>query len=75
MKFLQQPATRRIRIIDGLSIGTRERVVLLGVDDQKVLVGISPGGMRPLHVFASDATENFNELLEKCKPHGEQQAA
>ena len=44
----------QIEIIGGLSLGSRERVVLLQVLDEQVLVGISQDGMRALHVLRSD---------------------
>jgi len=40
-----------IEIISGVSLGGREKVVLLRVGDDEVLVGMSPSGMRPLHVM------------------------
>ena len=40
-----------IEIISGVSLGGREKVVLLRVGDDEVLVGMSPSGMRPLHVI------------------------
>jgi len=40
-----------IEIISGVSLGGREKVVLLRVGGDEVLVGMSPSGMRPLHVI------------------------
>lgn len=40
-----------IEIISGVSLGGREKVVLLRVGEDEVLVGMSPSGMRPLHVM------------------------
>ncbi|MBM4221506.1 MAG: flagellar biosynthetic protein FliO, partial [Gammaproteobacteria bacterium] len=37
-----------IEILTGLSLGNRERVVLLKVGNDQVLVGISPSGLRTL---------------------------
>ena len=39
-----------IEIVSGISLGSKERVVLLRVGDEQVLVGVSPAGMRSLHV-------------------------
>ena len=49
-------ADGQIEIIGGLSLGTKERVVLLQVLDEQVLVGISGDGMRALHVLKGDQT-------------------
>lgn len=40
-----------IEIVSGVSLGAKERVVLLRVGDEQVLVGVSPAGMRRLHVI------------------------
>ena len=42
-----------IEVVSGLSLGARERVVLLRVGGDQVLVGVSPSGMRTLHVLNS----------------------
>jgi flagellar protein FliO/FliZ len=42
-----------IEIESGISLGTREKVVLLRVGQEQVLVGVSPAGMRTLHVLRS----------------------
>ena len=44
-------AQGRMKIIGGLSVGTRERVVLLEVGDQQLLVGVAPGRIQTLHVL------------------------
>jgi flagellar protein FliO/FliZ len=39
----------------GLQVGARERVLLIEAHGRRVLVGVAPGSVRPLHVF--DVTE------------------
>lgn len=41
-------SNQAIRTIAAASVGTRERVVLLEVSDQWVLIGVAPGQVRPL---------------------------
>ena len=41
----------QIEVISGLSLGARERVVLIRVGTDQVLVGVSSSGMRALHVL------------------------
>ena len=55
-----------IEVISGLSLGTRERVVLLRVGEDQVLVGVSPSGMRTLHVLSRTQAEPQTQ-----KPTGE----
>lgn len=40
-----------LRILGGLSMGTRERVVLIQVGDQQLLLGVAPGRVQTLHVL------------------------
>lgn len=56
--------TGLIEIVSGISLGGREKVVLLRVRGEQILVGISPAGMRPLHVL--DSTDKpFSDYMEK----------
>lgn len=54
-----------IEISSGLSLGAREKVVLLRVGDEQVLVGVTPAGMRTLHVLRSDGKPHFPTLMER----------
>ncbi len=56
-----------IEIVSGVSLGAREKAVLLRVGDEQVLVGISPTGMRTLHVFREQksATPTFSQVMEQ----------
>ena len=40
-----------LKVIGGMSMGSRERVVLLQVGDEQLLVGVSPGRIQTLHVL------------------------
>jgi flagellar protein FliO/FliZ len=40
-----------LKILGGLSMGTRERVVLLQVGETQLLVGVAPGSIKTLHVL------------------------
>ena len=48
-----------IKIIAGLSIGTRDRIVLLQVGEEQILVGLTPGRIEKLHTLSQplDAPE------------------
>lgn len=48
---LQSAASGSLRIIGGLSLGPRERVVLLQAGDTQLLVGVAPGRVQMLHVL------------------------
>jgi flagellar protein FliO/FliZ len=44
-----------IEIVSQVSLGTRERAVLLKVEGERVLVGVAAGSVRALHVLGSRA--------------------
>ena len=43
--------SRHLKIVAGLALGTRERIVLLQVGETQLLVGVSPGRIQTLHVL------------------------
>jgi len=75
MKHFNPLADGSLRVIGGLSMGSRERVALLQVGDQQLLIGISPGRINTLHVLdtpiemANKSTEHpaGNNFLDKFK--------
>lgn len=48
----QQSSHGLIRIVAGLSIGTRDRIVLLQVGDEQILLGLTPGRIAKLHTLS-----------------------
>lgn len=61
----------KMRMVDGVSIGTRERVLLMQVGDKQVLIGVTPHQINPLHVFdepvisVDQPQQGFASLLQK----------
>lgn len=50
---------RQFRVISALSVGARERIILLQVGDQQLVVGVAPGRVQTLHVLTEPlATED-----------------
>jgi flagellar protein FliO/FliZ len=47
----QADASGALRVIGGLSMGPRERVVLVQVGDRQLLLGVAPGRVSTLHVL------------------------
>ncbi len=43
-----------IKIISRYSLGTKEKLALLNVDDTKILIGMTPSSICTLHVFEND---------------------
>jgi len=54
-----------IQVVSGVSLGNRDKVVLLRVNDEEILVGVGPSGMRSLHVMqARPSTPNFSDVMD-----------
>lgn len=55
LRRLRMPGTASsgggIKVVTALAVGARERIVLLQVGDQQLLVGMGPGHMQTLHVL------------------------
>ena len=41
----------KLKVVGGISLSTRERVVLLQVGDKQLVVGVTPGHIQTLHVL------------------------
>ncbi len=67
--------TRGLRLVGGISLGAKERLVLIQVGEQQLLVGVAPGCIQTLHVLEQPLTgearampgfsEKLSELLEQ----------
>ncbi|MGE0484883.1 MAG: flagellar biosynthetic protein FliO [Gammaproteobacteria bacterium] len=51
LQGLRPQGRGRIRILEGLSLGAREKLLLVEVDERRVLIGICPGRMQALASF------------------------
>ena len=51
MNRLQSSTGSMLKIIGGLSMGSRERIILLQVGSEQLLIGVSPGRINKLHVL------------------------
>ncbi len=69
----------RLAVLASASVGSRERVVLLRAGDEQILLGVAPGSVRTLHVFAEpvvpDAASapqraDFSAILHSVNPLG-----
>ncbi|NNJ92745.1 MAG: flagellar biosynthetic protein FliO [Gammaproteobacteria bacterium] len=59
-----------IHVVGGVSLGSRERAVLLDVEGEQILVGVTPNQITRLHVLksrhvsASDTTDSEDQLIQ-----------
>lgn len=74
----QRPGGRRLRCVEAMAIGTRDRLLLIDADGKRLLIGVGPAGMRTLHVYDGAApvdaeppelagVPNFAQLLARWK--------
>ncbi len=61
----QTAASGALRVVGGLSMGPRERVVLVQVGDQQLLLGVAPGRVSTLHVLDKPLVAAMPPGLEK----------
>ena len=65
-----------MKVLGGLSLGTREKAILIEVENTRLLVGVTPGHIQTLHVLGelqekpsvgkqSDKNISFGETLSK----------
>ncbi len=81
LNITQQSGQGLIRVVAGLSLGTRDRIVLLQVGEEQILVGISPGRIEKLHTLAHPleapdgpaVSASFSERLNRLM--GEREAS
>jgi flagellar protein FliO/FliZ len=74
-----RPGGRKIRVIESMPVGIKEKVMLIEVGGTQLLVGASPsGGLRTLHVLqtpvqddpasaAGPAVRGFRDVLSQWK--------
>ncbi|MFU8789575.1 MAG: flagellar biosynthetic protein FliO [Methylobacter sp.] len=53
----------KMRVVGGLSLGMRERVILLQVGKKQLVLGITPGRIEALHVLEGDDCLHKDEPL------------
>jgi flagellar protein FliO/FliZ len=79
----QSGVSGALRVLGGVSMGTRERVVLLQVGNQQLLLGVAPGRIHTLHVLdepivpeqsvAVGGNSGFSEALSLVMGRGKPQ--
>ncbi|MDH5518780.1 MAG: flagellar biosynthetic protein FliO [Gammaproteobacteria bacterium] len=60
MGGMQLSGSQRIRLLGGLSLGPREKVVLIQVENKRLLLGVAQGQVNTLHQLEGDY-ENIAE--------------
>jgi len=65
-KYGRLPVNQQVnmKILGGLSLGTRERAILVEVEGKRLLLGVSPGHVQTLHVM--DDKQAFSGELQQA---------
>lgn len=67
-----QGGSGTVRLLGGVSLGQRERAVLVQVKDKQLLLGVAPGNVRTLHVFdapaAPEPSQTNNDAADSSRP-------
>jgi flagellar protein FliO/FliZ len=73
-RYVQVPGMGKgqVQVLGGVSLGAREKAVLVSVEGRRLLVGVAPGRVQTLIVLegASDATPVFADQLEAATARG-----
>lgn len=56
-----------LRVVASLTVGSKERVVVVAVNGEQLLLGVSPGGVRTLHTLATPMPETPSARLPDLK--------
>ena len=67
MKFLNRGSDGPIRMLGQLSLGTRERLLLVEVEGQRILLGVVPGRITRLDTTTTAASADFAQHLEAAQ--------
>lgn len=67
-KYGRLPVSNQVemKVLGGLSLGTRERAVLIQVEGQRLLLGVAPGRVETLHVMGEVEESEFKQSLSKA---------
>lgn len=57
MNAAQQGTGKRIKLLGGVPIGQRERIVLVEVQDTWLVIGVGPGQIRTLHTLQKQESQ------------------
>ncbi|MBU2097773.1 MAG: flagellar biosynthetic protein FliO [Gammaproteobacteria bacterium] len=61
-----------IKMLSVLSVGNKEKIALVQVGDQQLLIGIAPGRVSTLHVFDEPVSGVAQQSVDAGGPHGSQ---
>ncbi len=66
-RFASLPSVKNdaLSVVGGLSLGNRERIVLLQVGEEQILLGVTPGKLETLHILEKPLDISKSDSIEK----------
>lgn len=77
MQLTPHSGQQMIKVLSAISVGTRDRIALVEVGNEQILVGLTPGRIQKLHTLSSPValpdgssqqqgfTSKFNSLMKR----------
>lgn len=63
LQAIRPQGSGHIRVIEGMALGTRDKLLLVEVDGARVLLGLSAGRIATLYSFNATLAPRFDEAL------------
>lgn len=61
MGGMQISGSQKLRLLGGISLGAREKVVLIQIENKRLVLGVAQGQVNTLHVLEGEYENNENE--------------
>jgi len=67
-KYGRLPMSNQVdmKVLGGLSLGSREKALLVQVEGRRLLLGVSPGRVTTLHVLDDNSAAEFDDQLNQA---------
>jgi len=82
MQWAQNSQNGLIQIVSAVAVGQRDRIALIQIGEEQILVGLTPGKIEKLHVLknpvdladANEPAQKFSDKFQQLMKRGEDHA-
>jgi len=71
MGGMQVMGTQKIKLLGGMSLGAREKVVLVQIENKRLVLGVAQGQVNTLHVMDGEFETDEKESVDSAAPFKE----
>jgi len=71
MGGMQVMGSQKIKLLGGMSLGAREKVVLVQIENKRLVLGVAQGQVNTLHVMDGDFDTDEKESVDSAAPFKE----